>query len=335
MKFHRRVVDPAAARIRPVLQLGFLALNAGMGATFLLWVQAHERNVTPIVDRPAGIEGWLPIAGLMNLWSWIQSGELPIIHPAAALLLAVFLSMSLLFRKAFCGWLCPIGTVSEALWKFGRSTFRRNFYPPRWLDWVLRAPKYLVLGFFVWAIAPMDPASIADFMRSPYGLAADVRLLGFFRQLSVTAAVVIGVFALGSVFVPNLWCKYACPYGALMGIAALASPLRIRRTPAACIDCGKCAKACPSHLAVDRLVQIRSAECLGCLECVQACPAEGALDLMAPGRRVVKPAWIAIALVSMFLSVWMIASWRGYWESPIPEAQYRELIQHSDDLPHP
>src|SRR5215468_10725287 len=124
-------------------------------------------------------------------------------------------------------------------------------------------------------------------------------MLDFFRHMSRTAAIVLGTLAIGSLFVPNLWCRYLCPYGALMGLAALASPLRIRRNPVSCIDCGKCAKACPSILPVDKLVTIASAECTGCLECVASCPAADALFLAAPrGRRV--PAW-AIAAGTMVL----------------------------------
>ena len=67
----------------------------------------------------------------------------------------------------------------------------------------------------------------------------------------------LALLVLASVFVQNFWCRYLCPYGALMGLAALASPLRIRREASLCIDCAKCAKACPSALPVDRLVAIR------------------------------------------------------------------------------
>ena len=84
------------------------------------------------------------------------------------------------------------------------------------------------------------------------------------------------------------------PLCALIGLAALAGPLRIRRDPGLCIDCGKCARACPSSLPVDRLVTVRSAECTGCLECVSECPAAGALFLSAPGSRQV-PAWAVAA----------------------------------------
>ena len=119
-------------------------------------------------------------------------------------------------------------------------------------------------------------------MRSPYGAIADVRMLNFFRDLGETAAIVLAVLVVASVLVQNFWCRYLCPYGALLGLASLLSPLRIRRSESACIDCAKCAKACPSALPVDKLITIKSAECTGCMECVAVCPSEGALQLALP-----------------------------------------------------
>ena len=161
--------------------------------------------------------------------------------------------------------------------------FRRNWVLPKWSDIPLRGLKYVLLGLFGYAVASMDVESIQGFLSSPYGLIADVKMLNFFRNLGVTAAVVLGFLFIASVFVQNFWCRYLCPYGALMGLASLLSPTRIRRDPELCIDCAKCAKACPSHLPVDTLIQIRSAECLGCLECVAVCPADKALDLAVLG----------------------------------------------------
>src|SRR5260370_20528984 len=87
---------------------------------------------------------------------------------------------------------------------------------------------------------------------------------------------------MASLLLQNFWCRYLCPYGALLGIASLLSPFRIRRSADACIDCAKCAKVCPSALPVDKLVSIKSAECSGCLECVAVCRAEGALNMALP-----------------------------------------------------
>ena len=118
----------------------------------------------------------------------------------------------------------------------------------------------------------MSAMGIRDFMLSPYGLIADVKMLNFFRHLGETGLTVLGIFVLASVFVQNFWCRFLCPYGALLGLTSWLSPTRIRRNTEACIDCAKCAKACPSALPVDKLVQIRSVECTGCLEWWQFAP---------------------------------------------------------------
>lgn len=316
------------------MQIGFLALNLWIGFEFYHFVRAAETgDVLPV--RPPGVEGWLPIAGLMNLKSWALTGQVPALHPAALFLLLVFLAISLLLRKAFCSWLCPVGTVSELLWKFGRKTFNRNWALPRWLDIPLRGLKYLLLGFFGWAVGWMSVETIQSFMDSPYGLLVDVKMLDLFRHMGVTTAVVIGILTLLSFFIQNVWCRYLCPYGALMGLVSLLSPARIRREVAACIDCGKCAKACPSQLKVDQLIQIRSAECIGCMECVASCPAEGALAMKMTRRRAV-PAWaVATVCLALFGSTVWIAEWTGHWDSPISAQTYRLLIPRLSELAHP
>jgi polyferredoxin len=163
-----------------------------------------------------------------------------------ALVAALFgFAISWLLRKSFCAWLCPVGTVSEWLWQLGRQTFHRNWRLPRLLDIPLRSLKYILLGLFLYAVGSMPAPAIQAFLAGPYGLVSDVKMLDFFRFLSAAGAVVLALLVVVSVFVQNFWCRYLCPYGALMGLAALASPLRIRREAPLCIDCAKCAKACP------------------------------------------------------------------------------------------
>ena len=238
----RRVEKDWSANYRRSFQGAFLLLNLWIGAQFYSWVRHFELGLGPSeIARPAGVEGWLPIAGLMNLKYCLLSGQIPLVHPAAMFLLLTFVSMSFVFRKAFCSWLCPIGTVSEYLWQAGKRLFGRNLNLPRWLDLPLRGLKYLLLGFFVWAISTMSAVGIRDFMTSPYGLIADVKMLNFFRHIGETGLVVLGVIVAASVFVPNFWCRFLCPYGALLGLTSWLSPMKIRRNPKPCIDCGKCA----------------------------------------------------------------------------------------------
>ena len=328
---------------RRSFQGAFLLLNLWIGAKFYFWVRQFEvGDGTALVARPAGVEGWLPIAGLMNLKYWMLSGEIPRVHPAAMFLLLAFLSMAFLFRKAFCSWLCPIGTFSEYLWRAGKKLFGRNFHLPRWLDLPLRSLKYLLLLFFVWAISSMSAMGIRDFMQSPYGLIADVKMLNFFRHIGEPGLIILGVLVAASVFVPNFWCRFLCPYGALLGLTAWLSPVKIRRNPEPCIDCAKCAKACPSALPVDKLVKIQSVECTGCLECVAVCPAENALSmslppLLMPKRRMFAlPTWaMAAGIAVLFLGVAGFAKATGHWNTTISNAIYQRLVPNADQAAHP
>jgi len=140
------------------------------------------------------------------------------VHSAGFFLFVTFLAISFAFRKAFCSWLCPVGSLSEYLWRLGRFIFRSNFQLPRWADLSLRSLKYLLLGFFAYAIANMSAEAIAEFMGSPYALIVDVRMLNFFRYLSGTAAYVVLGLVIASMFVQNFWCRYLM---SLWGVARL------------------------------------------------------------------------------------------------------------------
>jgi polyferredoxin len=335
-KLVRRAGPDVSQKLRRGVQLAFLALNVWIGVEFYLFVRYYETGGQSVYSgRPPGVEGWLPIASLMNLKVLLATGEMPRLHPAGMFLLIAFLAASWVFRKSFCSWLCPVGTMSEALWKLGRQTFGRNFELPRKVDVALRGVKYLLLGLFGYAVGSMSVAGIHAFLEGPYGVVDDVKMLNFFRYLGLTGGVVMASLVVASVFVRNFWCRYLCPYGALMGLTALASPLRIRRNESACIDCGKCAKACPSALPVDRLVTIASAECTGCFECVAECPAAGALFMAAPKSRRV-PAWaVAVGTVGLFLGLVGYAQWRGYWRTDLPSQVYSALIPHANEFTHP
>jgi polyferredoxin len=340
-KLVRRTDRDYSQITRRGFQITFLLLNVWIGALFYFWVRQFEPGGRPTsFDRPAGVEGWLPIAGLMNLRYFVLSHRVPDLHPAGMFLFIAFLAIAFLFRKAFCSWLCPVGTISEYLWRVGRKLFGRNFHLPRALDVALRGLKYLLLGFFVWAVNSMAADELAAFMRSPYGVIADVKMLNFFRHMGETAAIVVGILIIASVFIQNFWCRYLCPYGALFGLVSLLSPARIRRNAEACIDCAKCAKACPSALPVDKLVTIRSAECTGCLECVAVCPASETLNLALPniGDRKARniPVWaMAAGIILLFFGITGVAKVTRHWNSQVPRAVYQQLVPNADQALHP
>lgn len=335
-KLVRRMSRDRSQITRAVVQYAFVALNLWIGIQFYLFVRYCETGgATVRVSRPAGVEGWLPIASLMNLKYFVLTRHMPAFLCAGMLLLIAFLLSSLLLRKAFCSWLCPVGTISEVLWKLGRQLIGRSLLLPRWLDLPLRSLKYLLMVFFLFAVGTMSAGAIEQFLSGPYGAVADVQMLNFFRHLSSTAAVVLIVLAALSLFIQNFWCRYLCPYGALMGLVALFSPVKIVRSPEPCIDCGKCAKACPAQLPVDRLVTIRSAECMNCMECVAVCPAESALQLKVARSFVLRPLHVAIALAVLFFGAVVYGRVSGHWDAALPQGTYIEWVGHANEAPHP
>jgi polyferredoxin len=262
----------------------------------------------------------------------------------------------MLLKKAFCSWLCPVGTMSEYLWKLGRKVFHRNLDVPGWLDVTLRSLKYLLLAFFLFIIFTMPVDGLIGFLMSPFGIVADVKMLNFFRYLGTIGLAVIMLLVALSVVIQNFWCRYLCPYGALMGIVSALSPVKIRRDADACIDCGKCNKACPSHLPVDKLIQVRSVECTACMECVSACPAENALQfslepqkaldgtIPAPAthhtiaarwkNRALKPWTVAAALAIIFFGLVGTARMTGHWQTNLSREIYMELVPNTNSFDH-
>jgi len=336
--FTRRRGD-TTQQVRLASQIAFGAIAIWVGVQFYFWVRFYETGGASMrVSRPDGVEAWLPIAAMMNLKTFLVTRQVPAAHAAGMFMLIAFLAISFLFRKAFCSWICPVGTISEWLWQTGRTLFRRTFAPPRWLDITLRGLKYILLGLFLYVVIAMPVLDIREFLTSPYGQVADVKMLNFFRLMGETTAIVLIVLVFGSLLIKNLWCRYLCPYGAMMGLVALASPTRIVRNANACIDCAKCAKVCPAGLPVDTLLSIRSAECTACMSCVAICPAAGALDLTIGLRRRRSPvrAWVLAAGVTvLFCGIVALARVTGHWHTSLPDATYFDLIPRASEFAHP
>ena len=350
----RRLMPSRSQRVRHTVQFVFLGMNAWLSVEFLMWVRYFEsQGRTHYIERPGGVDGWLPIAGLMNLKYFIVTHHLPAVHPAAMVLVATFLLASLLLKKTFCSWLCPVGTLSEVLWKLGRKFFRSNITVPRWLDIPLRSLKYLLMAFFLFIVISMSAEALSDFLLAPFGIIANVKMLNFFREMGLFGMTVVAMLILLSVFIRNFWCRFLCPYGALMGLVSTLSPVKIRRDTQACIDCGKCNKTCPSSLPVSRLLQIMSLECTSCMECVAVCPAENALQFSLPPHklsisevnatntpaerwryRALEPRMVAATLAVIFFGLIGIARATGHWQTHVSRDMYMQLVPHANEYGH-
>lgn len=200
-------------------------------------------------------------------------------------LLGAGLFSALFLKRAACSFACPVFPLGELLWRGGEKLFGRTFAAPFWLDLVLRSGKYLVLGWLILALA---------------GGHLEAGLQAWHAVPLLFATILL------SLFFQMPWCRYLCPYGALVGLVSMASVFKIRRSPRHCVRCHKCSNRCPANLPVMLRTIVRSPECFACYRCVDGCPAPGALALAAPGNRVV-PAWVVGFLVSAMLILGLIA----------------------------
>jgi len=314
-------------RLRLLVQWGMLSWCLLLGIQLGLFVRHFESaGHAAYYPRYPGVEAFLPIGALASLKNWVMNGEVDPVHPAALVLFLTFVAMALLTRKSFCAWLCPVGTIEELLWKLGQRLFGRLFHPWPWLDRLLQGLKYLLLIFFVkLLLIDMPAAALKGFLAAPYWAVADIKMLRFFSGLAGIPLLALVLLLVLSLFLRNPWCRYLCPYGALLGVLSILSPARIRRDSQACIDCGTCSQVCPARLPVATKEQILSPECTGCLTCVESCPQPGALD-MALFRKPM-PKWLFPLLVlSLFCSGVAGGMLSGHWQTSLTYADYQRLI---------
>ncbi len=327
---------------RSTVQLAFVLLCVWIGIEFYLFMQwGMSSGTQPYFQRPPGVEGFLPISALMGMLHWIGTGALNTIHPAGTVILIAIIAVSFIMKKSFCSWMCPIGTLSESLWMAGQKIFKRNITVWKWLDYPLRSLKYLLLFFFVYSIAMMSIRELEIFINSPYNKVADIKMYLFFAEISEFSLWVIIGLMLFSVVIKNFWCRYLCPYGALLGLTGLLSPFRITRTKSSCIDCELCTKVCPSNIKVHAIGQknasspvgqVWSDECTSCLRCVEECPVKETLVLRVKKQSASSvPPWVFGVLVAgVFIAVTGLGILSGRWHNSVSKDEYQYRFQNLD-----
>ncbi len=322
-----------ARRVRTVVQALFLALSALLVWEYHRFIGAALADARALPARPDGAEAFIPIAAVVSLVHLLKTGEWDPVHPAALAILLAALATALLLRKAFCSWVCPVGAVSEWLGDAGHACWDGTARLPGWLDKPLLGVKYLFLGFFLFGIA-----RVGDYYYHQFDRHADIGMYGywFWGRFGPTMVVFATFMAIWSTVSRIPWCRYLCPYGALLGIFSRFSPVRITRNATRCTGCGQCARRCPAAIPVDRLAVVRNAECTACLACTAACPVRDTLHLQA-GRRRLRPRHVAVLVLGLFFGTLAVAMQTGHWHTSIPAEEYRSIIRQmrwGGGMPH-
>ncbi len=169
----------------------------------------------------------------------------------AALILVVFVIISFIMGRIFCGYVCPIGVMQELVYRIKIKKFKiRN--------------KAIPIGFHLLFL----PVFIVFAVVFSEGLLMRLGLKDFFHlEISIYFYVFLSLMIL-SVFLYRPFCRLLCPYGAILSLVSGKSRFRLRRTDE-CLDCGKCEKACPTNEAGET---DRKQECYLCNRCKDICP---------------------------------------------------------------
>ena len=170
----------------------------------------------------------------------------------AIMVLVVFVVLAFAFGRAFCGHVCPIGAVQELAYLLPLKKLRisRKAVPIAFRFAVFVA--FLILAVAA-SIGMLKYLGVKDFFHLDFGAA--------FFYVFLTLLII-------SAFAYRPFCRFLCPYGVLLSIAAIKSRFRLQRNEN-CIDCGKCEEVCPTNEAGRTDLK---QECYMCNRCKEACP---------------------------------------------------------------
>lgn len=285
---------------------------------------AWAKGAGPYVSRPEAPAGILPIGHFTSFFAWVRGGGWDTLLPSGLVIILAAVATSVLFKRGFCGWVCPVGTVWEASSALGRKLLGRTFVLPRWLDLGGRGFRYLLAAAFMGVLLIVPLAEAVGFREVPYMWVADIKILRI--MIEPIYVLVVLLVAAVSMLIGPLWCRYLCPLGGLYSALGIASPCTIERDASACIHCHKCTDVCHAFVSPEKTERVWAPECDGCMDCVKACPVDGCLEAKAAGAFRIRP-WVwPLLVVGLWLAIWGTAKVTGNWDTTIPDEAFREVI---------
>ena len=296
-------------KIRFYIQLIFLIL--------ILYVA-----IRPAFDKSyiADFEQYCPFGGISSFFSKLNLGSMSCNMSETQVFLGIALLLGAgLIGKLFCGFVCPIGSVSEWLGKLGDKLKIRKEIPKK-LDTYLRILKYVLL--FITIYFTMTSSELFCKKFDPYY--ASVHL---FSDNDIVLLFAIPAFILtiaGAIFFRLFWCKYLCPLGAMTNVfmniipaglvillfvilnyfgaglnyiwllgglvlsgllneiifkKSFISPFAKIRKNNDCTNCGFCDLKCPQGIKISSGTTVNHIDCNLCTDCIYNCPRKNVLTI--------------------------------------------------------
>ncbi len=242
------------------------------------------------LEGTASIDAICPFGGLESLYTYLMTGNMVArVMISSFIVLGALIATAVLFRKAFCGYICPFGTIQEYIGKLRKKLGVKEIKVPQKIDGYLRYLKYAVLAWVIIGSAYFgtlvfrnyDP--FITFFHFGKGLFWGVEEADL--TVPIIAFLVTITVLLASFFIERFWCKYLCPLGGSLTFLTRFSVFNIQRNKDTCTDCKVCDKVCPTNVVVSTADKVTDAECISCMKCVNAC-AYNSLEIVSAGEKI-------------------------------------------------
>jgi polyferredoxin len=273
-----------------------LVQYASLLAFVLFFLLSKQQNwPADLANLPMRLDPLLMLAHLLSSRTFLLGSSLA--------LLAILLT--LILGRAWCGWICPLGTVLD-IFSLKRWRAKRSPPPEGWrkvkyslllvtlaaallgnLTLLVFDPLTIFFRTLSTAIWPAIDQIVTTIEIALFQVPALSDLVSIFdgwirpavlptepiyaRDTLLFATVFTGVVVL-NVLAPRFWCRYLCPLGGLLGLISKVAFLRREVSPE-CKGCNLCTSACPTG-TIDPQENYASdpSECTLCLDCLETCP---------------------------------------------------------------
>ncbi|MFH0960281.1 MAG: 4Fe-4S dicluster domain-containing protein [Pseudomonadota bacterium] len=267
------------------------AISLGAFVLLLLWAAYPETYDLPL-------NFFLTLDPVIAITTLIASREFQNVF----LIAFVVILSGLVVGRAFCGYVCPMGTTIDLLQRviYPKSTlknprsgydFNSGFRCTKYYILIivicaatgglslafLVAPMSLITRFYGLVVYPIFLAisDLAIELAYPlYGHFPEIQYLQISRRIFATNFWVAGFMIFISALAikgPRFWCSYLCPAGAALALFSR-RPIFRRTVDSSCTGCGRCVRNCPTNSIRENPRETAHTECLTCLKCQEICP---------------------------------------------------------------
>ena len=304
-------------------------VRLGLQAFFMILLAYLGYRHQAVGGGPLGappIDAYCPFGALETLPTFLLSGSyLQKTAPSNFWLMVTLIVTTVLAGAVFCGWICPLGGLSDWLYKLRcRLTNRKIEFSPA-IDRLLSYGRYLMLAGIVYFSWLLNKIWFEDY--DPF------KLIFHMNVESATGWLIIAAFVAISVIIERAWCRYLCPLGAFTGIISLFSIFAIEREHS-CIHCKKCDRKCPVGITVSTAGRLRDTRCIQCLECVNVCHVNSLAVKTGRGGILqnVKPTTFAVLSVVLFVSILGTVQVSGGWDAKSPSIKAVSQIRSASEI---